>query len=122
MLSITIQNDVQVLDIKLLKLDAVLAVEALLKESIIAIDVIENLVCIFLFACRENYKFIPLNKFLQNILHVRAQSHLNFCPFERELECWLKPCWNMPLKFCSDERLVHVKYNESFFCLGAQLK
>ena len=122
MLSLTIQNDVQVLDIKLFQLYAVLAVEALLKEGIIAIDVVENLVCIFLFASSENYNFIPLNKLLQYILHVRAQSHLNFCPFELKLECRFKPCGYMPLEFSSDERLIHVKYNEFFFCLGAQLE
>lgn len=75
----------------------------------VRVDIVKDLVCVFLFTCRENYDFIPLNQLLKNILHVGAQPDLNFCPFEPKLESWFESGWDVTFEFSSNERLIHIE-------------
>ena len=60
--AVTVENDVQVLDVKLLQLDAVLAVQPLLEDLVVPVDVVQDLVSVLLFARREHDDFVPLSK------------------------------------------------------------
>lgn len=122
MLSVPVQNNVQILDVEVLQLDAVLPVEPLLKQRVVAIDVVQNLVRILLLSCRENYDFIPLNQFFEDVLHVWAQSHLNFRPLEGELKRRLKAVGYVALKFRRNKRLIHIKDKQSVLSFGAELE
>ena len=120
-LSIAIQNDIQILDEKIVHLDAVLPIETLFEDRISSIDVVENVISVLLFTCSENNNFVILSEFFKHILNVRAQSHLDFCPFEREFECRFETCRNHTLKFCSDKGLIHVENKEFILCPRAKL-
>ena len=119
MLSFAVKNDVQILNIKVLQLDTVLAVQSLLEQSFVGVNVVKNLIGILLLPCRENNDFVPLDQLLQNILHVRAQPHLNFCPLEWELEGRFETRGDMAFKFSGNERLIHIEDEESVLCFHA---
>ena len=90
MFPVAIENDVQILDVEVLQLDAVLPVESLFEQSVVPIDVVQNLVGVLLLTRCENYDFIPLNQFFEDILDIWAQSHLNFGALEWELKRWFE--------------------------------
>lgn len=119
MLPISIQNDVQVLDVKVLELDAVLTIQSLLEKGVVAVDIVENFICIFLLTCCENYDFIPLNQLLQNILDVWAQSNLDLRAFEGELESRFKSIGDVSFELSGNQGLIHIEDKESILCLGA---
>ena len=62
MFSITVENDVQILDEKVVELDTVLTIEALLEDLVVAIDIVENRVGVFLLTSCENHDFVPLRQ------------------------------------------------------------
>lgn len=118
MLPISIQNDVQVLDVKVLELDAVLTIQSLLEKGVVSVDIVENFICIFLLTCSENYDFVPLNQLLENILHVWAQSNLDLSAFEGELESRFKSIGNVSFELSGDQSLIHIEDKKSILCLG----
>ena len=122
MLSVSIQNNVQILDVEVLQLDAVLPVESLLKQRVVSVDVVKNLVSVLLLTCRENYDFVPLDKFFEDILHIWAQSHLNFRPLEGELKRRFEAIGDVAFKFRGNQCLIHIKDKQSVLSFGAELE
>ena len=73
--TLAIQNDVKILNVEVLDLDAVLAVQALLEDAVGRVDVVQDVVSILLLAsCEDNY-LVPLCQLLEHILSVRSEPH-----------------------------------------------
>ena len=102
MFPVAIEYDVQILDVEVLQLDAVLPVESLFEQRVVPIDVVQNLVGVLLLARCENYDFIPLDQFFEDILNVWAQSHLNFRALEGELKRWFEATGYVSFEFRGD--------------------
>ena len=73
--TLAIQNDVKILNVEVLDLDAVLAVQALLEDAVGRVDVVQDVVSILLLAsCEDNY-LVPLCQLFEHILSVRSEPH-----------------------------------------------
>ena len=73
--ALAIQNDVKILNVEVLDLDAVLAVQALLEDAVGRVDVVQDVVSILLLAsCEDNY-LVPLCQLFEHILSVRSEPH-----------------------------------------------
>ena len=73
--TLAIQNDVKILYVEVLDLDAVLAVQALLEDAVGRVDVVQDVVSILLLAsCEDNY-LVPLCQLLEHILSVWSEPH-----------------------------------------------
>ena len=73
--TLAIQNDVKILYVEVLDLDAVLAVQALLEDAVGRVDVVQDVVSILLLAsCEDNY-LVPLCQLFEHILSVRSEPH-----------------------------------------------
>ena len=73
--ALAIQNDVKILNVEVLDLDAVLAVQALLEDAVGRVDVVQDMVSILLLAsCEDNY-LVPLCQLFEHILSVRSEPH-----------------------------------------------
>ena len=116
--TLAIQNDVKILYVEVLDLDAVLAVQALLEDAVGRVDVVQDVVSILLLAsCEDNY-LVPLYQLLEHILSVRSEPHWNFCPLKFEFEGRFKTIRNTVLKLGGYKSFVHIK-NDQFilvFC------
>ena len=122
MFSITVENDVQILDEKVVELDTVLTIEALLEDLVVAIDIVENRVGVFLLTSCENHDFVPLRQPFEHILNVGSQAHWDFYVLEGEFESGLKAIGNVTFELSSNQRLVHVKDQKLVLSFGAQLE
>ena len=108
-LEFAVENDVQVFDVEVIQLDAVLPVESLFEYRVVWIDVVEDLVCVLLLSSSEDYQFVPLLQFFQNILHVRSETYLDLSSSKTELECRLEVVRDVPLELSGNERLIHIE-------------
>ena len=109
MLALPIKDDVQVLDVEVFELDTVLPVKALLEDCSVGVDVIEDVISIFLLACGKDDDFIPLGQLFEYVLNVWAQAHLNLGLPEVEGESSLEAGRDKALKFGGNERLIHIE-------------
>ena len=121
MLSLTIKDDIEVLDVEVVDLDAVLSIKTLLEDGSVVVDVVQDVVSVFLLSSGEDDYLIPLGQLFEYILHIRAQAYLNLSVLEIEGECRLKSSWNKAFKLCSNKRLIHVKNDEPIGCLCSKL-
>ena len=109
MLALPVKDDVQVLDVEVFELDTVLPVKALLEDCSVGVDVIEDVVSIFLLACGKDDDLVPLGQLFEYVLNVWAQAHLNLGVPEVERKGSLEAGRDKAFKFGGNERLIHIE-------------
>lgn len=70
LLAVAIEDDVQVFDEEIVKLDAVRSVKALLEDRVLRVDEVQDLVSVVLLTCGENDNLVPLAELFEHILNV----------------------------------------------------
>ncbi len=121
MLSLAIENDVEILDEKVVQLDAVLTVETLFEDGSVWVDVVQNAIGIFLFSCSEHNDFVPLVQFFEHILNIWSEAHRDFCILEGKFKCWLEACRDVALKLGRHQSFIHIKDEQLILGLGSDL-